>query len=96
MPDDKTCTITLDDGTHYDLSSLASASADYTADAGTDSKSEYKLNVCRRVVTELWGIDDADKVGGVVKRPSSGGAGERSDFSLGYVVSSHCIVATAN
>ncbi|KAL1410371.1 hypothetical protein Q8F55_004379 [Vanrija albida] len=84
MAQDKACTITLDDGTHYDLSSLASASADYTADAG-DDKNTYKLNVCRGVVTELWNVDEQDKVGGVIQRPSSGDAGERSDFSLGQV-----------
>ncbi|TXT10920.1 hypothetical protein VHUM_01671 [Vanrija humicola] len=76
MAEDKACTITLEDGTHYDLSSLASASSDYTADAGAD-KNEYKLNVCRAVVSELWGIEETDKVAGVIKRPSEGDAGSR-------------------
>ena len=73
MADDKACTLTLPDGTHYDLSSLSSASADYTSQVGETS---YKLNICRNVVSEIWGVDDADKVGGFVNRPNG-------DFSLG-------------
>lgn len=73
MAEDKPCTLTLPDGTHYDLTSLSSASADYTAEVGETS---YKLNVCRNVVSEIWGVDDADRVGGFVNRPNG-------DFSLG-------------
>lgn len=78
MAEDKPCTLTLPDGTHYDLTSLSSASADYTAEVGETS---YKLNICRNVVSEIWGVDDADKVGGFVNRPNG-------DFSLGRVLSS--------
>jgi len=73
MAEDKPCTLTLQDGTHYDLTSLSSASSDYTAEVGETS---YKLNICRNVVSEIWGVDDADKVGGFVNRPNG-------DFSLG-------------
>lgn len=76
MAEDKPCTLTLPDGTHYDLSSLSSASADYTAEVGETS---YKLNVCRSVVSEVWFKgDEAEKVAGFVSRSSG-------DFSLGYV-----------
>lgn len=70
---DRPCTLTLDDGTHYDLSSLSSSKADYTAVVG---EREYKLNVCRAVVGELWKVDDPDLVGGYTNRT-------RGDFSLG-------------
>lgn len=75
MAEDKPCTLTLPDGMHYDLNSLASGSADYEAQVGETS---YKLNVCRNVVSEVWTKEDADKVAGFVTRPSG-------DFSLGYV-----------
>jgi hypothetical protein len=81
MAEDKPCTLTLPDGTHYDLTSLSSASADYTAEVGETS---YKLNICRNVVSEIWGLDDADKVGGFVNRPNG-------DFSLGSVLSCLCL-----
>ncbi|KAK8861528.1 hypothetical protein IAR55_002350 [Kwoniella newhampshirensis] len=69
------CTVTLDDGTHYDLSSLSSAKADYVASVGDTI---YNLNVCRGVVGELYKIDDPDTVGGFVRR-------QDGDFSLGGV-----------
>jgi len=69
------CTLTLCHGTHYDLSSLASAKGDYEATVG---KTVYKLNVCRNVVSELWNLDDPDTIGGFVGR-------ENGDFSLGQV-----------
>lgn len=71
--DDKPCTLTLEDGRHYDLNALASAKADYTATAGETS---YKLNVCRGVVSELWTKKDPEKVGAFVNRPDG-------DFSMG-------------
>jgi cation-dependent mannose-6-phosphate receptor len=71
--EDKPCTLTLSDGTHYDLNPLSSASADYEATAGT---TKFKLNVCRAVVSELWKVHDPDNVGGFVNR-------EEGDFSLG-------------
>ncbi|ORX33663.1 mannose-6-phosphate receptor binding domain-containing protein [Kockovaella imperatae] len=75
MPDDNPCTLTLENGTHYDLSSLASAKADYeTIISGTS----YKLNVCRGVVSEVWKLDDPDSTGGFAHRDSG-------DFSLGQV-----------
>ena len=67
------CTLTLGDGTHYDLSSLSSASSDYVTKVG---EREFKLNVCRAVVSELWNVDEPDKVGGFVGR-------DKGDFSLG-------------
>ena len=69
------CTLTLPDGTHYDLSSLASAKEDYEVEAYGTS---YKLNVCRSVVSELWKVDDPDSVGGFAHT-------EKGDFSLGCV-----------
>jgi hypothetical protein len=51
MSSDNPCTLTLPDGTHYDLSPLSSSSADYVSQVGDVS---YKLNVCRAVVSELW------------------------------------------
>jgi cation-dependent mannose-6-phosphate receptor len=73
MAEDKPCTLTLADGTHYDLTSLSSASADYVAEVGETS---YKLNVCRSVVSEIWMKESPELVGGFVSRPSG-------DFSLG-------------
>jgi cation-dependent mannose-6-phosphate receptor len=70
---DAACTLTLPDGTHYDLSSLSSASADYVSLVGDLS---YKLNVCRVVVSELWNVDEPESVGGFVSRVGG-------DFSLG-------------
>jgi cation-dependent mannose-6-phosphate receptor len=67
------CTLTLDDGTHYDLSSLSSAKADYTATVG---EREFKLNVCRAVVSELWSVDQPELVGGFIGR-------QNGDFSIG-------------
>lgn len=67
------CTLTLEDGTHYDLSSLSSAKQDYTSTVGDR---EFKLNVCRGVVSELWKVDQPESVGGFVSR-------EGGDFSLG-------------
>jgi cation-dependent mannose-6-phosphate receptor len=67
------CTLTLQDGTHYDLSSLSSAKSDYSTTTGDIT---YKLNVCRSVVSELYKLDDPDTVGAFVSRPSG-------DFSLG-------------
>lgn len=75
MSEDKPCTLTLPDGTHYDLNSLASASADYVAEVGETS---YKLNVCRNVVSEVWMKEGADKVAAFVSRPDG-------DFSMGSV-----------
>jgi cation-dependent mannose-6-phosphate receptor len=72
----KECTLTLEDGTHYDLSSLSSSKADYEAPAVAGG-SGYKLNVCRSVVGELW-LDDPEDVGGYISR-------EQGDFSLGSV-----------
>ncbi|WVQ83617.1 hypothetical protein IAT38_005758 [Cryptococcus sp. DSM 104549] len=69
------CTITLEDGTHYDLSSLASSKADYVAQVGETS---YNLNLCRGVVGELYKIDDPDNVGGFVRK-------EDGDFSIGRI-----------
>lgn len=71
--EDKPCTLTLPDGTHYDLTSLSSAKADYVATVGETS---YKLNVCRSVVSELWTKKDPEKVAAFVTRPDG-------DFSLG-------------
>ena len=71
--DDKPCTLTLPDGTHYDLNPLASAKSDYVAQVGETS---YKINVCRNVVSEVWTKEDADKVAAFVSRPSG-------DFSMG-------------
>lgn len=79
---DKPCTLTLADGTHFDLNPLSSAKQDYAADAGTN-ETVYKLNVCRAVVSELWNIDDPGQVGGFVKRE---GGEHHGDFSLGYAV----------
>lgn len=79
MSDDKTdkdCTITLDDGTHYDLSPLSSAKADYEADTGNVTGT-WKLNVCRAVIDELWNVEDAGEVGGFIRREDHG------DFSIG-------------
>ncbi len=70
---DRPCTLTLPDGKHYDLSSLGSANADYTAEVGETS---YKLNVCRGVVSELWHLDHPEDIGGFISRPDG-------DFSLG-------------
>jgi cation-dependent mannose-6-phosphate receptor len=69
------CTLTLHDGTHYDLSSLSSATSDYAAIVGDR---EYKMNVCRAVVGELYKVDEPELVGAYTSR-------ERGDFSLGYV-----------
>jgi cation-dependent mannose-6-phosphate receptor len=77
-PADKPCTITLEDGTFYDLNQLSTPKADYEADAGdAQGNLVYKLNVCRGVVSEPWNIDDASTVGGFIN-----GRGH-SDFSLG-------------
>jgi cation-dependent mannose-6-phosphate receptor len=67
------CTITLEDGTHYDLSSLASAKADYQTTGGN---STFNLNVCRGVVGEVWNVDNPETVGGYFNK-------EAGDFSLG-------------
>ncbi|OCF42427.1 hypothetical protein I317_03802 [Kwoniella heveanensis CBS 569] len=69
------CTVTLDDGTHYDLSPLASAQSDYIAKVGETS---YNLNICRGVVGELHKVDDPDTVGGYVRT-------DAGDFVLGRV-----------
>ncbi|WVR03836.1 hypothetical protein IAU60_000833 [Kwoniella sp. DSM 27419] len=69
------CTVTTEDGTHYDLSSLASASQDYVAQVGETS---YNLNICRGVVGELHKVDDPDTVGGYVRK-------DDGDFVLGRV-----------
>lgn len=71
--EDRSCTLTFPDGTHYDLNPLSSASADYEAQVGSTT---YKLNVCRAVVSELWKVDQPDNVAGFVSRPEG-------DFSLG-------------
>ena len=71
--DEHPCTLTFCDGTHYDLSSLSSASADYEIEV---SNTTFKLNVCRGVVSELWKVDDPDSVGGFSPR-------DEGDFSLG-------------
>ncbi|ORY27462.1 mannose-6-phosphate receptor binding domain-containing protein [Naematelia encephala] len=86
MSADTPCTLTLADGTHYDLSSLASAKADYEAKVGETS---YKLNVCRGVVSELWHLDDAENVGGFVSR-------QGGDFSLGRVNSTLYLSPASN
>ncbi len=70
---DKACTLTLADGTHYDLNPLSSAKGDYETIV---NEAKYKLNVCRSVVSELWKVDDPDNVAGFVNR-------EEGDFSLG-------------
>ncbi|WRT65640.1 uncharacterized protein IL334_002585 [Kwoniella shivajii] len=69
------CTITLEDGTHYDLSSLSSAKSDYLAQVGETS---YNLNICRGVVGELHAVEDSDTVGGFVRK-------DDGDFILGRV-----------
>ncbi|WVW80082.1 hypothetical protein I302_102055 [Kwoniella bestiolae CBS 10118] len=69
------CTLTLDDGTHYDLSPLGSAKADYVAQVGETS---YNLNICRGVVGELHAVEDPDTVGGYVRK-------DDGDFVLGRV-----------
>ncbi|BEI97628.1 hypothetical protein CcaverHIS631_0212170 [Cutaneotrichosporon cavernicola] len=77
-PQDKPCTITLEDGTFYDLNSLSTPKADYEADAGdVQGNLVYKLNVCRAVVSEPWNVDDASTVGGFINGRGQG------DFSLG-------------
>lgn len=82
MADDKkdeACTVTLPDGTFYDLNQLSTPKADYEADVG-DAAAEsvsYKLNVCRAVVSESWDIEDAEKVGGFIHGRGHG------DFSMG-------------
>ncbi|GFZ42625.1 hypothetical protein JCM24511_00342 [Saitozyma sp. JCM 24511] len=86
MSSDNPCTLTLPDGTHYDLSPLSSSSADYVSQVGDVS---YKLNVCRAVVSELWKIDDPENVGGFVSR--TGG-----DFSLGQVNSTLLLSPSTN
>lgn len=81
-PIDKPCTLTLPDGTHFDLNPLSSAKQDYRANAGSN-ETVYKLNVCRSVVSELWNIDEPGKVGGFVERGGGGEDERRADFSLG-------------
>lgn len=76
---DKPCTITLADGTFYDLNQLSTPKADYEADVG-DAATEgvtFKLNVCRAVVSETWNLDDAGTVGGFINGRGHG------DFSVG-------------
>lgn len=73
------CTLTLEDGTHYDLTQLASSKADYVAQVGDTT---YSLNVCRSVVSELYKLDDPDKVGGFFRQADG-------DFSLGLVLSDY-------
>ena len=72
------CTLTLADGTHYDLSQLASAKSDYLVES---EGLTYKLNVCRGVVSEMWKVDMPDTVGGFVTR-------QDGDFSLGSAYTS--------
>lgn len=75
----KPCTITLEDGTHYDLSSLSSAAKDYEQEVAIgEHTTKYLLNVCRNVVTEVWHIDEPSKVGGFFARPD-----EKGSFSIG-------------
>ncbi|WWC68691.1 uncharacterized protein I206_102625 [Kwoniella pini CBS 10737] len=69
------CTLTLDDGTHYDLSPLGSAKSDYIAQVGETS---YNLNICRGVVGELHAVEEPDTVGGFVRK-------DDGDFILGRV-----------
>ncbi|WWC87820.1 uncharacterized protein L201_002712 [Kwoniella dendrophila CBS 6074] len=69
------CTLTLEDGTHYDLSPLSSAKSDYIAQVGETS---YNLNICRGVVGELHAVEDPDTVGGYVRK-------DDGDFVLGRV-----------
>ncbi|KAK6907286.1 hypothetical protein I203_101276 [Kwoniella mangroviensis CBS 8507] len=69
------CTLTLDDGTHYDLSPLGSTQSDYIAQVGETS---YNLNICRGVVGELHAVEDPDTVGGYVRK-------DQGDFVLGRV-----------
>ncbi|KAL7419739.1 hypothetical protein Q5752_005655 [Cryptotrichosporon argae] len=77
---DQPCTLTLADGTHYDLSSLSTAVADYAADASADAR-HFKLNVCRGVVSELWNVGvDQGSVAGFFSV-----GGEEGDFSIGSV-----------
>lgn len=73
------CTLTLEDGTHYDLTQLASSKADYVAQVGDTT---YSLNVCRSVVGELYKLDDPDQVGGFFRQADG-------DFSLGLVLSDY-------
>ncbi|WVN85701.1 uncharacterized protein L203_100851 [Cryptococcus depauperatus CBS 7841] len=73
MSSSNLCKLTLDDGTHYDLSQLSSTKHDYVAQVGETS---YNLNVCRGVIGELYKVEDPDQVGGYIKK-------EGGDFSLG-------------
>ncbi|KAI5454738.1 hypothetical protein NCC49_003624 [Naganishia albida] len=67
------CTLTLPDGSHYDLSSLSNAKKDYSVKVGD---LDYNLNVCRDVVHELWNVGEVESVGAVVTH-------SKGDFSLG-------------
>lgn len=51
-------------------------SKDYTF--SSPGGKEFRINVCRSVASETWGLDDTD-VGGIVRR-------DHGDFSLGCVV----------
>ncbi|KZT30983.1 mannose 6-phosphate receptor domain-containing protein [Neolentinus lepideus HHB14362 ss-1] len=74
--EEKACTV-RDGDKYYDLSQL-SASKDYVSKASDGS--EYYVNVCRRVTTETWAIEDEKDVA-IFKRTTE----ERGDFSLGSV-----------
>lgn len=74
MSDDAApCTLTLPDGTHYDLSSLSNAKKDYSL---TVDGLDYNLNVCRDVIHELWNVGEQEHVGAVVTH-------SKGDFSMG-------------
>ncbi|KAK0461741.1 mannose-6-phosphate receptor binding domain-containing protein [Desarmillaria tabescens] len=70
--DEKPCTTHASNGDYFDLNPLK-ASKDYTF--SSPGGKEFRINVCRSVASEIWGLDDPD-VGGVVRR-------DHGDFSLG-------------
>ncbi|OWT35456.1 hypothetical protein J008_07055 [Cryptococcus neoformans] len=72
---DKPCTLTLEDGTYYDLTQLASAKGDYVANVGDIT---YILNVCRKVVSQTYRIDEPENVGALMRDGYV-------DFSMGEV-----------
>ncbi|KAG7447562.1 mannose 6-phosphate receptor domain-containing protein [Guyanagaster necrorhizus] len=72
VADERPCTIHASNGDYFDLNPLK-ASKDYTF--SSPGGKEFRINVCRSVASETWGLDDPD-VGGVVRR-------DHGDFSLG-------------
>ncbi|KAL7413984.1 mannose-6-phosphate receptor binding domain-containing protein [Mrakia frigida] len=64
--------------TVWDLSSLANNNEDYTWTSSSGEK--IVLNVCRSIVTEVFGIEDPDQVGAFVQ-------GDKGDRSIGSILS---------